>query len=108
MLAGGPFIGLLLDGGAALGGLALGGCFFPGAVFSEAFTGLALTTPLLEETLWERPALAKGAKAEDEAIKKARRMESRILKVCFFCCEKGAKTESNYAECIENIYVESS
>jgi hypothetical protein len=61
LLAGGPFMGLLLDGGAALGGLALGGSFLPGAVFSEAFTGLALTKPLLEETLWERLALAKGA-----------------------------------------------
>ncbi len=80
LLAGGPFIGLDLDGGAALGGLALGGCFLSGAAFSEAFTGLfALTKPLLKETLWERPALAKGAKAEDEAIKKAKRKVRRIF-----------------------------
>ena len=95
LLAGGPFMGLLLDGGAALGGLALGGCFLvPGAVFSEAFTGLALTTPLLEETLWERPALAKGAKAEDEAIKRARMMERRIF-VASTVVNKIAKRKAN-------------
>jgi hypothetical protein len=86
LLAGGPFIGLDLDGGAALGGLALGGCFLPGAAFSEAL-GLALVTkPLLEETLWERPASAIGAKAEDEAIKKAKRKVRRIFKGCFCSC----------------------
>lgn len=96
LLAGGPFIGLLLDGGAALGGLALGGAFLPGAAFSDTFTGLALTTDLLVPTLWERPALAKGAKAEDEAIKKAKRRVRRILEVCFDCYEQDGKTESNF------------
>jgi hypothetical protein len=82
LLAGGPFVGLAFDGGADLGGLALGGCFLPGAAFSEAFTGTALTA-LLTKTLWVRRTLAKGVKAEDEAIKKEKRKKRRILKGCF-------------------------
>jgi hypothetical protein len=109
LLAGGPFIGLDLDGGAALGGLALGGCFLPGAAFSEAL-GLALVTkPLLEDRLCERPALAKGAKAEDEAIKKAKRKVRRMFKGCFYSCEQLVKTEiKDCPERIENINFESS
>jgi hypothetical protein len=144
LLAGTPFIGLVLDGGATcfLGGLALVAVFFFGAsaietvanpktalgllatfaglllfkgatvIFgagvalgvatffflslSPALTGVATglsITACAAKALLERTVLAKGAKAEVEAIKQARRKEERIFRGCFVCCEKSVKTE---------------
>jgi hypothetical protein len=87
LLAGNPFIGLVLDGGATCFFWGLAGAlvvaFFPGGTaFSAAFTTeLVLKPPWPAKALLERRLMATGAKADVEAIKKAISKKRRILKV---------------------------